>query len=75
MKALFTRKSIRGSISLEQRSLPTRAWAPGELYGECGVRGGGWIVPSTSVVGLLSVVCSVEGTLGDGPRAGRHASF
>lgn len=53
MKALFTRKSIRGSISLEQRSLPTRAWAPGELYGECGVRGGLFPIQVWSVSSLL----------------------
>lgn len=71
MKALFTHKSIRGSISLEQRSLPTRAWAPGELD-----RGGGSGVDcSQHKCGLLSVVCSVEGTLRDGPHVGRHASF
>lgn len=48
MKALLTHKSIRGSISLEQRNLPTRARA-------CGV--GGWIVPSTSAVS--SRLCAV----------------
>lgn len=70
MKVLFTRKSIRGGISLVQRSPSTRAQAPGETW-----PGEGRIPARRCCLPSGQAVCRAVGTIGDSPRVGRHASF